>query len=163
MILVILDTAVNGRSAADVQIICHPVEISHTRAAVSKKACDAIRLVIARASPKTTREADPRLPLGTPCGSAGWMGTAGLDEAERLFCRSPCRRQNRYEHAALGFGTEFEAPVDQREQGMILRQTDVGARVPLGAALPRNDVAGEQLIAAENLQAMPLTFRVATV
>ena len=43
MILVILDTAVNGRSAADVQIICHPVEISHTRAAVSKKACDAIR------------------------------------------------------------------------------------------------------------------------
>src|SRR5258707_15857357 len=46
---------------------------------------------------------------------------------------------------------------------MVLGQADIGARVPLGAALARDDVAGQHLLAAENLQAEPLAVRVAAV
>jgi hypothetical protein len=46
---------------------------------------------------------------------------------------------------------------------MVLGQTYIGARMPLGAALARDDVAGKHVLAAENLQAEPLTIRVAAV
>src|SRR5262245_4352261 len=81
----------------------------------------------------------------------------------RLFGRSLRHREHRYENAALGFGTELDATVDQREQRVVLGQADIGAGMPFGAALPRNDVAGEHLLAAENLQAEPLAIGVAAV
>src|SRR5207245_9000407 len=80
-----------------------------------------------------------------------------------LLGRSLRHRQNRYEHPALGFGTELDATVGQREQGMVLAQAYIGARVPLGAALARDDVAGKHVLAAATLQAEPLTDRVAAV
>ena len=69
-----------------------------------------------------------------------------------LLGHSLRHRQNRYEHPALGFGTKLDATVDEREQGMVLGQAYIGARVPLGAALARDDVAGKHLLAAEHAE-----------
>src|SRR5262245_55747667 len=119
--------------------------------------------VITRAS-KRRGEPESRLPSWVPrVGPPVRWDPADLGEVYRLFGRCFRHRLNRYEYAALGFGAEFDAPVDQREQGMVLGQADIGAWVPLGAALARNDVASEHLLAAENFQAEPLTMRVATV
>ena len=43
-----------------------------------------------------------------------------------LFCRSLRHRENRYEDAAFGFGTELDATVDQREQRVILAKPTFG-------------------------------------
>src|SRR5262249_34045511 len=88
---------------------------------------------------------------------------ADLVKSTVLFGRSLRHRQNRYENPALGFGTELDATVDEREQRMVLGQPCIGAGVPLGAALARDDVPGEHLLAAKNLRAEPLTVRVAAV
>src|SRR6266446_4026830 len=140
--------------------------VSMTGTWLSRNVSEALRSsnVIARASSKAKRGAGIPSPLLVPrVGPPVRWDPADLDEIYRLFGRSLRHRQNRYEHPALGFGTELDAAVDQREQGMVLGQADIGARVPLGAALARDDVAGEHLLAAENLQAEPLTVRVAAV
>jgi hypothetical protein len=46
--------------------------------------------------------------------------------------------------------------IDQREQGMIPADTDIAASVPLGAALARDNVASNDLFAAENLDSQAL-------
>ena len=91
------------------------------------------------------------------------MGAGGLKLIHRLFGCSLRHRANRYEDAAFGFGAELDLAVDEREQRVVLAQADIGAGVPLGAALARDDVAGEHVLAAENLQAEALTMRVAAV
>jgi hypothetical protein len=40
---------------------------------------------------------------------------------------------------------------------MVAADTDIAARVPLGAALARDNVAGNNLFAAENLDSQALT------
>src|SRR4029453_134002 len=113
---------------------------------------------------ETKRGAGIPSPLMEPYGSAGSMGAGGLGYSiRRLLGRSLRHREHRYENAALGFGTELDATVDQREQRVVLGQADIGAGMPFGTALPRNDVAGEHGIAAENLQAEPLAVGVAAV
>src|SRR5689334_17581267 len=91
-----------------------------------------------------------------------WM-PAGPELSAVLLGRSLRHRSNRYENAAFVFRAVLDLAVDQREQGVVLTQTDVGARMPLGAALARDDVAGKHLLAAENLQAEALGVRVAAV
>src|SRR4051794_21429403 len=59
--------------------------------------------------------------------------------------------------------SERDLPVGEREQSMVLAQADVVARVPLGAALAHNDVAGANGLAAELLHAEALAFTVAAV
>src|SRR5262245_43322925 len=112
---------------------------------------------------ETKRGAGIPSPLMEPYGSAGSIGAGGLYSIRRLLGRSLRHREHRYENATLGFGTELDATVDQREQRVVLGQADIGAGMPFGAALPRNDVAGEHLLAAENLQAEPLAVGVAAV
>src|SRR5262249_23956160 len=114
-------------------------------------------------SSKARGEPASRLPLVPRVGPPVRWVPADLDEVYRLLGRSLRHRQHRYEHAALGFGTKLDATVDEREQGMVLGQAYIGAGVPLGAALARDDVAGKHVLAAENLQAEPLTVRVAAV
>src|SRR5262249_50674911 len=63
----------------------------------------------------------------------------------------------------FGFGTKLDAAIDQREQGMVFTQTHVPAGVPFGAALARENVAGDHLLAAKNLDPQPLTVGVAAV
>src|SRR5262245_13353561 len=119
--------------------------------------------VIARA-PRNERGAGSPSPLMEPYGAAGSMGAGGFGcSIRRLLGRSLRHREHRHENAALGFGTELDATVDQREQRVVLGQADIGAGMPFGAALPRNDVAGEHLLTAENLQAEPLAVGVAAV
>ena len=57
----------------------------------------------------------------------------------------------------LVLATELNTTVDQREQGMVPADTDIAAGVPLGAALARDNVAGNDLFAAENLDSQALT------
>src|SRR5436190_19927826 len=83
--------------------------------------------------------------------------------SRRLFGRCLRHRLHRDEDAALAFGTEFDAAGGEREQRMILAEADIGARVPSGAALAGDDVAGHHRLAAENLQPQPLTVGVAAV
>jgi hypothetical protein len=77
-------------------------------------------------------------------------------EVHLLFGRCLRHRLYRYEDAALGFGTELNVTVDKREEGVILAKADILARVPLGAALARNNVAGNDLLTAEQLYPQPL-------
>src|SRR5690348_14563663 len=58
---------------------------------------------------------------------------------------------------------ERDAAVGKREQGVILAEPDVAARVPLGAALAHDDVAGEHSLTAELLHAEALALAVAAV
>src|SRR5271165_6847462 len=80
-----------------------------------------------------------------------------------LLRRCLCRRAHRYEDATLGLGAKLDAAIDQGEQRVIPAQPDIRARVPFGAALARDDVAGKHLLAAENLQTQPLAVGVAAV
>jgi hypothetical protein len=63
----------------------------------------------------------------------------------------------------LALARNSTRPSAQREQRVVLGQADIGARMPLGAALARDDVAGDHALAAENLQAEALTIGVAPV
>src|SRR5262252_6549865 len=133
---------------------------------LSRKLSGALRSsnVIARGPRKRRGEPASRLPSWYPVWVRRFDGSRQTSmKSTVLLGHSLRHRQNRYEHPALGFGTELDATVDQREQGMVLGQAYIGARVPLGAALACDDVAGEHVLAAENLQAEPLTVRVAAV
>src|SRR6516165_3514332 len=71
----------------------------------------------------------------------------------RLLGRSLRHRYNRYEGAAFGFGVVLDATVDQCEQRMILADADILSRMPLGAALAHDNVAGKTALAAKKLHA----------
>src|SRR5215475_9711570 len=101
--------------------------------------------------------------LETRLGPAGSTDAGGPDLVHRLFGRCLRHRLYRYEDAALGFGTEFNMTVHEREQGVVLAKADILARVPLGAALARNDVAGDGVLTAKQLQTQPLAVRIAAV
>src|SRR5262249_6938597 len=74
----------------------------------------------------------------------------------RLLGRCLRDRLYRYVDAAPGFGLELHFAVDEREQGVILAEADVPARMPLGAALTGQDVASQRVLAAAHLQAQAL-------
>src|SRR5436190_182984 len=75
-------------------------------------------------------------------GSAGAMGAGGSWKIHRLFGRSLRHRKDGYVGAAFGFGVERDATVDLGEKGVVLADTDIVARMPLGAALAHKNVAG---------------------
>ena len=56
-----------------------------------------------------------------------------------LLGRCLRHRNYRHEFAAFGFGSELNLSIDEREQGVILAQTDIAAGMPLGAALARDE------------------------
>src|SRR6476646_10259569 len=58
---------------------------------------------------------------------------------------------------------ECDLAVAKRKKRMVFAQADVVARVPLGAALTHDDVAGARLLAAEQLHAEALALTVAAV
>ena len=57
------------------------------------------------------------------------------------------------ELAFHAFVFKFDDSVDQRKQSIVFAAPDVFARFPLRAALTRQDIAAENLLAAEFLQA----------
>src|SRR5206468_11943463 len=58
---------------------------------------------------------------------------------------------------------ECDAAVGKREKRVVLAEADIVARVPLGAALAHDDVAGANHLAAEFLHAEALALAVAAV
>ncbi len=65
--------------------------------------------------------------------------------------------------AAVSFGTELDAAFNLGEQGMIGAHADVLAGMPGGAALARDDVAGNDVLAAERLDAEALARGITAV
>src|SRR5258708_40359949 len=71
----------------------------------------------------------------------------------RLFGRTFGHGNNRHECAAIGFCTKLDMALDLGEQGMVGAHADIKAGMPGGAALARNDVAGNHMLAAKGLDA----------
>src|SRR3954452_4802712 len=81
----------------------------------------------------------------------------------RLLGCSLRDRKNRYEGAAGGFCTKLDAAFDLGEEGMISAHSDIKAVMPCGAALTRNDVARNHVLAAIGFDSEPFARRVASV
>src|SRR5690606_23272617 len=77
--------------------------------------------------------------------------------------RSFRNRVHRYVGSAVGFACKRHGAGLGRKEGMVLAHADVDARMPLGAALTDDDVAGDDGFAAELLDAEALGFGIATV
>src|SRR4029078_271385 len=90
-----------------------------------------------------------------------WM-PADLDVIHQLLGRC-LHRKDRYEDAALRFGLERNAAVDECKQRVVAAHAAVFARMPLGATLAQDDVAGRDLLAAEHLHPEALAGRIAPV
>lgn len=61
------------------------------------------------------------------------------------------------------FVFELNKSFDQRKQRVVLAAADVFAGLPFRTALTRENVAAENMLAAEFLQAKPLRMRIAAV
>src|ERR1700736_5977361 len=81
----------------------------------------------------------------------------------RLLGRGFGHRDNRYESAAVGFCTKLNMAFDLGEQCMIGAHADIKAGMPGGAALARNDVAGNHVLTAIGLDSEALARRITTV
>ncbi|CUX35255.1 hypothetical protein AGR5A_Cc70242 [Agrobacterium genomosp. 5 str. CFBP 6626] len=79
-----------------------------------------------------------------------------------LFCGFRFRSHG-YEHAAVGLRAEVHVTCGQCENRVVLADADIGARMPLRAALTQNNVAWNDGFAAELLYAKALGFGIATV
>jgi hypothetical protein len=91
------------------------------------------------------------------------LSPAGLTECRRtsilihlLLRRSLRHRYDGHVNAAFGFGCELNFSMDERKQRVIPAKADIAAGMPLGAALARKDVAGQDAFPAEYLQAKAL-------
>src|SRR5579862_2884993 len=80
----------------------------------------------------------------------------------RLFCGF-CRHVHADEFAAKLAVVEHDAAVDEREQGVILADADVAARIEFGPALADEDVAADHGFAAELLHAEALACGITAV
>ena len=90
-------------------------------------------------------------PVRTDTGGSHYGSTVLLGRGLR-------HRKDGDEHAAFGFGIELHATVDESEQGVVLADADVLAGMPFGAALARQNIAGDDALAAEQLDAKPLAL-----
>src|SRR3954451_3844269 len=110
------------------------------------------------------REAGFPPPLWSPLqDSAGSSGPGGLHMVHRLLGRSFRHREYRNEGAAACFGTKLDFAFDLGEQGMVGAHADIKAGMPGGAALTRDDVTGNHVLAAVGLDAKALTGRITSV
>src|SRR6202158_6575467 len=81
----------------------------------------------------------------------------------RLLGRGFRHRNNRHEGAAIGFCTKLDTSFDLGEQGMVGAHADIKAGMPGCAALTRDDVAGNTVLAAIGLDSEALARRITTV
>src|SRR5258708_20893497 len=106
--------------------------------------------------PKMKRGNGRLLPLETPI------------ERERLFgghLGRRGRRRREYVHLDLAARplAERDDAVDGGEEGVVAADADILAGIHLGAALADQDVARQDLLAAETLDAQPLARGIAAV
>ena len=79
----------------------------------------------------------------------------------RLFGRSIRHRAYRNERAAIAFGVKLDMAFDLGKESMIGTHADIEAGMPGGAALTRDDVAGNHMLATKALmpRRLPLESR----
>src|SRR5205085_5344173 len=80
----------------------------------------------------------------------------------RLFGRLG-HRKYRHDGAAIGFGAELDTAFNLGKESMVGAHADIKAGMPGGAALTRDDVAGNHVLAAERLDPEPLARRITSV
>src|SRR3954467_5417235 len=120
------------------------------------------RRAIARKNKKIKRGGRfPASPL-EPLRLRRFNRTRRTHVVHRLFGRLR-HRNNRYEGAAVGFGAELDTALDLGEKSMVGAHADIKAGVPGGAALTRDNVAGNHVLAAERLDPEPLARRITSV
>src|SRR3982074_453301 len=81
----------------------------------------------------------------------------------RLLGRNLRPRNHRHQSPAIGFCTKLDMTLDLGEQCMVGAHADIKAGMPGGAALTRDDVAGNHVLAAIGLDSKPLARRITTV
>src|SRR5690349_11042687 len=82
---------------------------------------------------------------------------------EALPPRSGVRNDAAHAAALRALDAELDLAVDDREDRVVAAETNAGARMELGAALAKDDVAGFDLLAAVDLDAEILRIRIAAV
>src|SRR5262245_21127177 len=65
--------------------------------------------------------------------------------------------------ASVALGCELDAAVRERKQRMIRAHADIGARMPFGATLARQDVAGQHVLTPVFLDPEPATRCIAPI
>src|SRR6202012_1113870 len=80
-----------------------------------------------------------------------------------LLGRGFRHRDHRYESAAVGFCTKLDMAFDLGEQSMVSAHADIKAGMPGGAALTRDNVAWNHMLAAIGLDSEALACRITTV
>src|SRR5258706_4406288 len=75
---------------------------------------------------------------------------ADSNYVHRLF-GSLRHRNHRYESAAIAFCAKLDATFDLGEESMVSAHADIKAGMPGGAALTRDDVAGNHMLATVGL------------
>src|SRR5579871_2306494 len=103
-----------------------------------------------------------------PLGSAGSTGVpADFGMIRRLLGRRLHRydvhRHDRDVGSSPRFGAVRHAPVNQGKQRIVPAQANVFARMPFGAALPHDNIAGTTRLAAEQFDAEALARGIAAV
>lgn len=68
-----------------------------------------------------------------------------------------------YELTSLPLVFKFDESLDQGEQRVVFAAADVIAGFPFCSALPGDDIAAENVLAAEFLESEPLSVRVAAI
>src|ERR1700722_1975187 len=81
----------------------------------------------------------------------------------RLLGRGFHHRNHRYESAAVGFCTKLDMAFDLGKESMVSAHADIKAGMPGGAALTRNDVSWNHVLAAIGLDSEPLARRIPPV
>src|SRR5260370_5832711 len=104
-----------------------------------------------------------RLPFGASGAPPVQQDPAASFCVHRLLGRGFRHRNNRNEGAAVGFCTKLDMAFDLGEQSMVGAHADIKAGMPSGAALTRNDVAGNHVLAAIGLDSEALACGISSV
>src|ERR1700676_3466906 len=104
-----------------------------------------------------------RLPFGAFQELRRFNRTRRTHFVHRLLGRGFRHRNNRYEGAAVGLCTKLDMAFDLGEQGMVGAHADIKAGMPGGAALTRDNVAGNHVLAAIGLDSQALACGIFSV
>src|SRR4030088_156170 len=104
-----------------------------------------------------------RLPFGAFQELRRFNRTRRTHIIHRLLGRGFHHRNNRYESAAVGFCTKLDMAFDLGKQSMVGAHADIKAGMPGGAALTRDNVAGNHVLAAIGLDSEALACGISSV
>src|SRR5262249_15805046 len=104
----------------------------------------------------------PASPSGALSGLRRFVRTRRTQFDPPLFS-SLGQRKYRHDRAAIGFRTKLDAAFNLGKQSMVSAHADIKGGMPGGAALTRDDVAGNHMLAAERLDPKALALGITSV